>query len=205
MGKLKLSQGDIDLVVLVSGGGTNLQSIIDSICTGNLDARIAAVISDQANAYGLTRARDAGIPAVIVKPESYSTQDEFENELTGIITAYEPDLVVLAGFMRILGRTLVEKFAGKIVNIHPSLLPKFKGLNTHQRVINAGETTHGATVHFVTAGLDSGPAIIQAKVDVGVDDTAATLQQKVLQQEHKIYPRAIQWIAEGKVRFKNSK
>lgn len=204
MGKLKLSQRDLDLVVLISGGGTNLQSIIDSIHIGNLDARISAVISDQENAYGLTRARDAGIPAVVVKPDSYSTQDEFENELTGMITAYEPDLVVLAGFMRILGRTLVERFAGKIVNIHPSLLPKFKGLNTHQRVINAGETTHGATVHFVTAALDSGPAIIQAKVDVGVDDTAATLQQKVLQQEHKIYPRAIQWIAEGKVKFENS-
>lgn len=191
----------IKLAVLISGGGSNLQSIIEHINEGNLDAKIGVVISDQKQAHGLVRARDAGIDERVIQPEVYANKDEYENALAKAIADCETDLVILAGFMRILSRKFVQKFHRRLINIHPSLLPNYKGLNTHQRVIDAGEKTHGATVHFVTAELDGGPTIIQKQVTVDADDDAATLQQKVLRQEHKIYPKAIQWIAEGKVNY----
>ena len=191
----------INLVVLISGGGSNLQSIIDRINEGSLDAKIDLVISDREQAYGLVRARDAGIAGLVIRPAGYASNVEYENALAKAVANHDPDLVILAGWMRILGRKFVQQFHGRLVNIHPSLLPNYKGLNTHQRVIDAGDKTHGATVHFVTAELDDGPIIIQAQVAVDANDDAVTLQQKVLQEEHKIYPKAIQWIAEGKVNF----
>ncbi|WP_424946695.1 phosphoribosylglycinamide formyltransferase [Candidatus Spongiihabitans sp.] len=191
----------LNLVALISGRGSNLQSIIERINEGRLDAKIAAVISDREQAYGLVRARAAGIAGLVIRPEVYARKAEYENELAQAVANYNPDLVILAGFMRILGGQFVQQFHGRLVNIHPSLLPNYKGLNTHQRVLDAGDKTHGATVHFVTAQLDAGPTIIQAQVAVDAHDDAATLRQKVLREEHKIYPRAIQWIAEGKVNF----
>jgi phosphoribosylglycinamide formyltransferase-1 len=196
-----VSKRIINLVVLISGGGTNLQSILDSIQQGTLDARIAAVISDQPDAHGLTRARQAGVRNLVVQRESYGSKIEYETELTEIVASHSPDLVVLAGFMRILGSGFVGRFLGRLINIHPSLLPKYKGLHTHERVVAAGDKVHGATVHFVTPELDDGPIIIQSRIDVEPGDTAQILQQKVLCEEHKIYPRAIQWIAENKVSY----
>ena len=195
----------IRLVVLISGGGTNLQSIIDHVQRGTLDADIAGVISSRADAYGLRRAQEAGIPGETIVPGRYPTRQEYDRALTKMIHRYEADLVVLAGFMRILGTEFVEHFAGRVINIHPSLLPDYKGMNTHQRVIDAGEKHHGATVHFVTSELDDGPIILQARVSIHPDDDAGSLQQKVLEQEHIIYPRAIQGIASGKVSFRHAR
>ncbi|MCY3767754.1 MAG: phosphoribosylglycinamide formyltransferase [Gammaproteobacteria bacterium] len=195
----------VSLVVLISGGGTNLQSIIDQVQRGTLDASIAAVISSRADAYGLRRAEKAGIPCETIVPGAYTTREAYDRALANVIHRYEAGLIVLAGFMRILGAEFVERFAGRMINIHPSLLPDYKGMNTHQRVIDAGETYHGATVHFVTSELDEGPVIIQARVKVGPDDDAGSLQQKVLEQEHIIYPKAIQGIASGRVSFDNAR
>ena len=194
-------KSDFKLVILVSGGGSNLQAIIDAINHGQINAQIAIVISDRENAYALTRARNAGIPSLFLNPKQYAGRTEFDDALTDKIFSLNPDLIILAGFMRILSRSFVEAFQGKIINIHPSLLPAHKGLDTHQRVINAGDKIHGATVHFVTEELDDGPIILQATVPVCKNDSADTLKQKVLQQEHIIYPGAIQLIAEGKINF----
>ena len=196
-----MSNRIINLVVLISGGGTNLQSIIESVQDGTLDARITAVISDQPDAYGLTRALKVGVRNLVVQRESFGSKIEYETELANIVSSHNPDLVVLAGFMRILGPEFVGKFLGRLINIHPSLLPKHKGLHTHERVVAAGDKVHGATVHFVTPELDDGPIIIQSWIDVTPGDSAQALQQKVLHEEHKIYPKAIQWIAEGKVSY----
>ena len=194
-------KSDFKLVILVSGGGSNLQAIIDAINHGQINAQIAIVISDRENVYALTRARNAGIPSLFLNPKQYAGRTEFDDALTDKIFSLNPDLIILAGFMRILSRSFVEAFQGKIINIHPSLLPAHKGLDTHQRVINAGDKIHGATVHFVTEELDDGPIILQATVPVCKNDSADTLKQKVLQQEHIIYPGAIQLIAEGKINF----
>ncbi len=199
-----MGERKFNLVVLASGGGTNLQSIIDSIASETLDARISGVISDVENAYALQRADQAEILSLVIIPESYVSKFDYEDVLAQTIAKFVPDLIVLAGFMRILSPDFVSQFHGQIVNIHPSLLPKYKGLNTHQRVIDAGDKVHGATVHFVTAELDDGPIINQAEVDVDSSDDANSLQQKVLTQEHVIYPKAIQMIAEGKISFDNS-
>lgn len=198
-----MSKPTITLVVLISGGGSNLQAIIDRIGDGSLDAKIAVVISDREPAYGLVRARNSGIADRVILPNDYSSKSEYDQALAKTVSSYAPDLVVLAGFMRILSKQFVQQFHGRLVNIHPSLLPYYKGLNTHQRVIDAGDKTHGATVHFVTAELDAGPTIIQAQVAVDANDDATTLQRKVLHEEHKIYPKAIQRIAEGKVSFED--
>ena len=196
-------EGLLQIVVLVSGSGSNLQSIIDHIGSGDLDARIAAVISDNPDAYGLDRARQAGIPALALPPGDYPTGDTYDSALTKLVNQYNPQLIVLAGFMRILGAGFVNRFSTRIVNIHPSLLPKHRGLHTHQKAIDAGDTEHGATVHFVTTNLDDGPIIVQASVNIEPGDNAESLQQRVLRQEHIIYPRAIQWIADGTTDFHN--
>ena len=196
-------EGLLQIVVLVSGSGSNLQSIIDHIGSGDLDARIAAVISDNPDAYGLDRARQAGIPALALPPGDYPTGDTYDSALTKLVNQYNPQLIVLAGFMKILGAGFVNRFSTRIVNIHPSLLPKHRGLHTHQRAIDAGDTEHGATVHFVTTNLDDGPIIVQASVNIEPGDNAESLQQRVLRQEHIIYPRAIQWIADGTTDFHN--
>ncbi len=198
-----MAEGLLQIVVLVSGSGSNLQSIIDHIGSGDLDARIAAVISDNPDAYGLDRARQAGIPALALPPGDYPTGDTYDSALTKLVNQYNPQLIVLAGFMRILGAGFVNRFSTRIVNIHPSLLPKHRGLHTHQKAIDAGDTEHGATVHFVTTNLDDGPIIVQASVNIEPGDNAESLQQRVLRQEHIIYPRAIQWIADGTTDFHN--
>ncbi len=187
----------ITLVVLISGNGSNLQAILDNIARGTLPARVAAVISDRADAFGLMRAARAGVPAMVIAPGDHPSPAAFQLELLRRVESFQPDLVVLAGFMRILPAEFIERFARRIVNIHPSLLPKFKGLNTHQRALDAGERRHGASVHLVTAELDGGPIIVQAEVAVAADDNAETLRQRVLAQEHRIYSEAIRWFAEN--------
>lgn len=190
-----------NLVILISGSGSNLQTFIDLCQQGLLNANIACVISNNADAYGLTRAKKAGLTTQVLEHKSFASREAFDEALAMMIEPYQPDLVVLAGFMRILTPAFVTRFTGKMLNIHPSLLPKYPGLNTHQRAIDAGDKHAGVTVHFVTPELDGGPAIIQATVSIDANETADTLSKKVLQQEHKIYPLAVQWFLQGKVRL----
>ncbi len=191
------------IAVLVSGGGSNLQSIIDHIQQGHINANISCVISNKADAYGLERAKQANIPAHIVNHKNYTSCELFENELLRILNVYKVTLVVLAGFMRVLSNTFIDEYQGRILNIHPSLLPKYPGLHTHERVLNAGDTEHGCSVHFVTADLDGGPLIIQAHVPVTKTDNSKSLAERVLKKEHIIYPLAIKWFCENKVTLKN--
>lgn len=179
------------LVILISGRGSNMQSIINAIQTGELHAEITAVISNRPDAAGLTTAAQAGITTEMINHRDFDSRGAFDQQLAQRIDHYAPDFVILAGFMRILTAEFVNHYQGRLINIHPSLLPKFKGLNTHQRAIDAKETEHGASVHFVTAELDDGPVILQAKVPVFEDDSVETLSQRVLKQEHKLYPDAI--------------
>ncbi len=194
----------LKLVVLISGSGSNLQAIIDHIDQGKLDAEILHVFSDNKQAFGLQRAIRAGLTTGTLCRNDFVSAVEHQNALADGINQHDPDLIILAGFMRILLPSFVNRFRGKILNIHPSLLPKFKGLDTHQRALEAGEKRHGATVHFVTAELDSGPVVVQSSVTITDDDTAKTLQQKVLETEHLIYSRAIQWFAEGRITLKGN-
>ncbi len=193
------------LVALISGNGSNLQAMIDHIRAGTLDAAIMAVVSNRADAFGLERARAAGIEAITIDPANYSSACDFDRDLAEAVSRYQPDLIALAGYMRILDAAFVDRFSGRIVNIHPSLLPKYKGLNTHQRAIDAGEREHGASVHYVTRELDEGPVILQRRVEISRQDTASTLQQKVHEAEHCIYPIAIQRIVTGAVDFNRIK
>ncbi|MDT8310811.1 MAG: phosphoribosylglycinamide formyltransferase [Methylophaga sp.] len=179
------------LVILISGRGSNMQSIIRAIDAGDIHAEIVAVISNRPDAAGLETAAAAGIETQLINHRDFTCREAFDHELAQAIVRYQPDFVILAGFMRILTPEFVRHFAGKLINIHPSLLPKFKGLHTHQRAIEAGEKEHGASVHFVTAELDDGPVILQAKVPVLADDTAESLAARVLVEEHKLYPDAI--------------
>jgi len=179
------------LVILISGRGSNMRSIIAAAKQGELDIDIAAVISNRPDAAGLKFAQEAGIKTAVIDHKQFDDREAFDAQLATEIDQYQPSFVILAGFMRILTETFVEHFAGKLINIHPSLLPKFKGLHTHQRAIDAGETEHGASVHFVTAELDDGPVILQAKVPVLAEDNADSLAARVLEQEHLLYPAAI--------------
>ncbi len=186
------SRSKARLVILISGRGSNMRSIVEAANQGQLDVDIAAVISNRPDAAGLEYAQQAGIDAQVIDHKLYDSRENFDAAMAEVIDSYQPDFVILAGFMRILTADFVEHFAGRLINIHPSLLPKFKGLHTHQRAIEAGETEHGASVHFVTAELDDGPVILQAKVPVLADDDADTLAARVLEQEHLLYPAAIQ-------------
>lgn len=188
------------VVALVSGGGSNLQALIDAQTAG-LPFRIVAVVSNRADALGLDRARRHGIPAEILSHRDYPDRASYDADLQRLIDRHDPGLVVLAGFMRILTPEFVNRYRGRMLNIHPSLLPKFRGLYTHQRALDAGETEHGASVHFVTAELDGGPIILQARVPVLPEDDAATLAARVLEQEHRIYPAAVGWFAAGRLRL----
>ena len=189
------------LVVLISGSGSNLQAIIDACARGEIKADIAAVISNKADAYGLERAKNAGIQTRVLSHKDFDSREAYDAELMDIIDNFEPNLVVLAGFMRILTPSLVQKFKGKMLNIHPSLLPKYQGLNTHQRAIDAKDDVHGVSVHFVTEELDGGPVVLQAKVPVLENDTADTLAQRVHQQEHIIYPLVVKWFSEQRLKM----
>lgn len=201
----KKSVNPFRLVILISGFGSNLQAIIDAIKNQKLPVTISAVISNRSDAYGLQRAAQAKIPTHIFLKTDYSNAAEYDSALQNCIDQYQPDLVVLAGFMRILTPKLVNHFAGRIVNIHPSLLPKYQGLNTHARVLAGKETEHGVTVHFVTEELDGGPIIMQKNIAIYSDDTVETLQEKIHQLEHELYPLVIKMIAEKKVKWVNGK
>ncbi len=184
------------LAVLISGEGSNLQAIIDAIEAGALNASVELVISNEARANGLNRARQVGISSAVVTSVKGQSREEYDQRLIDTLKPVAPDLIVLAGFMRILSAKFVQQFSGKIINIHPSLLPAYKGLDTHQRVLEAGEIYHGATVHIVTEQLDDGEIVIQSRIEISPNDDAESLQQRVHIEEHVIYPRAIQWLSE---------
>lgn len=188
------------VVALISGSGSNLQALMDRQASG-LPIEIVAVISNRPEAYGLERARRHGIPAEVLDHHGYVGREPYEADLGAVIERYRPGLVVLAGFMRILTSRFVDRYLGRMLNIHPSLLPKLRGLHTHQRALDAGERWHGASVHFVTAELDGGPVIIQARLPIRPGEDAASLAARVLEQEHIIYPRAVGWFAEGRLRL----
>jgi phosphoribosylglycinamide formyltransferase-1 len=186
----------IRIAVLISGNGSNLQAMIDAIDAGTLPAKVVVVISNKADAYGLDRAKKANIPTEVISHSDYETREAYDEALIACLENYEPDLIVLAGFMRILTSTFVEHFKNRILNIHPSLLPKYPGLHTHKQVLAAGDLTHGATVHIVTSELDAGPILGQMQCNVAPNDTAETLKQKVQQLEYQLYPEVIKKWAE---------
>ena len=198
-------ESPISIVVLISGSGSNLQAIIDNIAAGKINAQIAAVICNQADAYGLERAKKYGIATDVLDHTLFSSREDFDAALSQIIDRYQPDLVVLAGFMRILSENFVRHYLGRMINIHPSLLPAYKGINTHKRALEDGARKHGASVHFVTPELDGGPVIIQASVDVKDSDTAEVLAKRVLTQEHIIYPLVIDWFANKRLQLADGK
>ncbi len=187
------------VVVLISGNGSNLQALIDASADATFS--ISAVISNSAKAYGIQRASAAGIAHHVIEHTAFESREVFDRSLLAEIERYRPDLVVLAGFMRILSAEFVKHFSGRLINIHPSLLPKYTGMNTHQRVIDAGDKEHGASVHFVTEELDGGPVIASASIDVDVEDDADTLKQRIAVIEHQLYPAVVKAIASGRVKM----
>ena len=189
----------LSLGVLISGSGSNLQSIIDRIEAGALDARIAVVISNNPSAFGIERAKKHGIPCRIVDHRNFAAREDFDRALIEILHEKKADLIVLAGFMRVLTTTFLRAFPQKIMNIHPALLPAFPGTHGQQRAFDFGVKISGCTVHFVDDGVDTGPIIIQAAVPVRENDSAETLAARILREEHRIYPQAIQWYAEGRL------
>lgn len=191
------------LVVLISGSGTNLQAIIDAVNAGAVNAEIGAVISNKESAKGLQRAAQSKIATAVVDHKQFDSKEAFDRALIELIDRYEADTVLLAGFMRILTPTFVSHYAGKVLNIHPSLLPKFQGLHTHQRALEAGEKQHGCSIHFVTDEVDGGPVIAQAPVSVEATDAADSLAKKVLRKEHILYPLVVSWKADGRLKLSN--
>jgi len=190
------------ILVIISGSGTNLQAIIDQCQNGTIRGDILAVISNVPDAKGLDRARRANIEALTLDHRDYSSREEYDQALANLIDSFQPDLVVLAGFMRILTSGFVNRYLGRLINIHPSLLPKYQGLHTHQRALEAGDSEHGATVHFVTPELDGGPPIIQGAVPVLPDDSEETLANRVQREiEHHIYPIAVDWCLNQRVQL----
>ena len=186
------------IVALISGRGSNLAALID-VCHGDFPARIVGVISNNGKALGLERAAQSGIASEVVENRCFAGREDFDAALIERIDRYQPGLVVLAGFMRILTERFVNHYQGRLMNIHPSLLPAFPGLHTHRRALESGATQHGATVHFVTPSLDAGPIIIQGQVAVQADDDEQTLAARVLDEEHRIYPQAVKWFAERRL------
>jgi phosphoribosylglycinamide formyltransferase-1 len=195
----------LPIVVLISGNGTNLQAIIDAIACGQLPAQICAVISNRVQAFGLERARRAGIHAEAIDHTRYPDRVSFDADLQTAIDHHRPALVVLAGFMRILTPSFVRHYHGRMMNIHPSLLPAFPGLDTHRRALAAGVKEHGVSIHFVTDELDGGPVIIQQAIPVLAGDDAPTLAARVHEEEHRLYPRVIRWFAEGRLKLDNNR
>ena len=191
----------LPIVVLISGTGSNLRAIAGRVADGTLAVEIRAVVSDKPDAKGLAWAAEHGIATVALPPRDYADRAAFDRALADTVTSFAPGLVVLAGFMRILGDEFVDRFAGRLVNIHPSLLPKHRGLHTHRRALEAGDREHGASVHFVTRELDGGPVVLQVRVPVRDGDDESTLAAKVLAEEHVIYPECIGWFAAGRLRM----
>ena len=192
----------LDLVVFISGNGSNLQAIIEAIECGKLDARILAVISDQADAYGLTRAESHGISGVVVDHRSFRNRREIDQALLQNVSQFQPDFIILAGFMRILSSEFVQAYQSKILNIHPSILPNYKGLDTHRRVLENREKEHGVSIHLVTAALDDGPILLQGRYLVEKDDKIEDLQRKGHELEHRMYPTVLQWISQGEMQIR---
>lgn len=195
----RVENNPLPIVILISGRGSNLQAIIDKTTSDELPVEIRAVISNRPDAAGLEHARQAGIETRVIDHTDYADREAFDQALQTCIDNYRPGLVVLAGFMRILTPGFVRHYRGRMLNIHPSLLPEFPGLNTHQRAIDAGKREHGASVHFVSEDVDGGPVVLQARVEVRDDDSAASLSARVLQEEHRLYPQAIGWFAERRI------
>ncbi len=191
------------IVVLISGSGSNLQAIIDACKLPDYPGEVVAVISNKADAYGLTRAANEAIDNHVLSHKAFDSREQYDQALIEKIDSYHADLVVLAGFMRILTPAFVQHFSGKLLNIHPSLLPKYQGLNTHQRAIDAGDTEHGVSVHFVTEELDGGPVILQAKVPIFEEDDAEILASRIHQQEHRIYPLVVKWFCSGRLKMQD--
>ncbi len=194
-----------NIVVLVSGSGTNLQAFIDACGNKIPNARISAVISNKSDAYGLQRAVNAGINIHSLSATGYESREKYDEALATLIDLHQPDVIILAGFMRILSDAFVLRYQGKMLNIHPSLLPKYPGLHTHQRAIDAGDKEHGTSVHFVTPELDGGPVILQAKVPIFEEDTIEEVASRVQAQEHVIYPMVANWLAEERLTMQNGK
>lgn len=192
-----------NIVVLISGNGSNLQALIDACNDGRIRGRISAVLSNKANAYGLERATQDAIPAHYLDPKSYADRDAFDLALMQEIDGYQPDLVVLAGYMRILSPRFVQHYQGRMLNIHPSLLPKYPGLHTHQQALNNGDEEHGTSVHFVTDELDGGPVVLQAKVPIFEHDSEDEIIERVQVQEHSIYPLVVSWFIDGRLKAKD--
>lgn len=197
--------GSKKIVVLISGNGSNLQALIDQVHLTETAMSIVAVISNNANAYGLQRAKNANIDALVIDHRHYDNRTRFDQALSEKIAHYQPDLIVLAGFMRILSSVFVRQYSGKMLNIHPSLLPDFPGLNTHQRVLDEQHNLHGASVHFVTEQLDGGPSALQATIPVLSGDTAETLAERIHVQEHLIYPEVVRWFCNDRLQLRNGK
>jgi phosphoribosylglycinamide formyltransferase-1 len=195
----------LPVVVLISGRGSNLQVIAEQARSGRLPIEIRAVVSDREDAAGLEWARGAGLRCVVLAPKTFASRHEYDRALADLVAAHAPGLVVLAGFMRILGPEFVDRFAGRMLNIHPSLLPRHRGLHTHRRALEAGDREHGASVHFVTRELDGGPAVLQARVPVRDGDDEASLAARVLEQEHRIFPRAVGWFARGRLAWREGR
>ena len=198
-----MSGAPAPVVILISGRGSNLQAILTQACTRQLPIEVRAVISNNPDAEGLKTARAAGVHTEVIDHRAFSDRTQFDTALLQAIERHAPRLVLLAGFMRVLGNAFIRHHAGRLLNIHPSLLPAFKGLNTHTRAIDAGVKQHGASVHFVTTDLDGGPSIIQAAVPVRPDDSAETLAERVLREEHRIYPLAIRWYLDERLSICN--
>ena len=191
------------LAILISGRGSNMQAFIEACASGELDAQISVVISNNTDAAGLERAAQAGIATCCIDHRAFPSREAFDQALVDQLQARRADLVILAGFMRILTPVFIKPFAGRLLNIHPSLLPKYPGLHTHQRALDAGDTEAGVTVHFVTPELDGGPPIVQARVPIVAGDNAQTLAARVILKEHVIYPLAAQWYLQGRLKLTN--
>lgn len=187
--------------ILISGSGTNLQAFIDAVAAGELDLNLCVVFSNRPDAYGLERAEKAGIPTACIRHDDYPDRETFDHAVIEELDRFEPDLLILAGFMRILSPRFVDHYEGRILNIHPALLPKHPGLNTHQRALDAGDEWHGSTVHFVTEELDGGPRVLQGRLRVNPDESADDLQTRVQAIEHQIYPEAAGLVGSRRVVF----
>lgn len=189
------------VAVLISGNGSNLQALLDDAARPGAPYRVVAVLSNRPSAFGLERAREAGVATAVVEHGAYASREDFDQALADTLDGYRPDLVALAGFMRILTGGFVERYRGRLVNIHPSLLPRYPGLHTHQRAIDAGDAQAGCSVHFVTEQLDGGPVIAQATVSIDAGDDAETLAARVLREEHQLYPLVARWFALGRLQL----
>ncbi len=189
------------IVILISGRGSNMESLLAAVAAGTLPVRVAAVLSNRPDAAGLRSAAAQGVPTRVVDHKQFADRVAFDAAMSEAIDAFAPDLVVLAGFMRILSEGFVRRYEGRLMNIHPSLLPAFPGLHTHRKALDEGVRVHGCTVHFVTPTLDHGPVVVQAAVPVLDDDDEAALAARVLAQEHRVYPQAVRWFAEGRLRL----